>query len=107
MSDFPGLTFGTTTLADLRQKFGSNGFAFEQHGGVVKVREGVVLINSYEVGSVVATFVTKVDSRHASSASDISENAVLVALSIADPHYANSVWGQRNYDQNYHQIEWK
>jgi hypothetical protein len=106
VTDFPGLIYGKTTLSELRQMFGSNGFAFAQHGGAVKVKDGVVMINSYEVGSIVATFVTKI-SGNPSRSQAMSGDAVLVALSIADPGYANSVWGARTYDQAYHPIEWK
>ena len=107
IADYPGLKFGETTLSQIRQIFGSNGFSFAQHGGVVKVRDGLVLINSYEVGAVVATFVTKIAGRQINASMDAPGNAVLVALSIADAEYANSVWGKRTYDPNYRKIEWK
>ncbi len=105
-SDFSSLTFGRTTLNDLRRRFGSDGFAFARHGGIVKVSDGVVVINSYEAGSTVATFVTKAPSRAIGSGAEIASAAVLAAMSIAAPEYANSEWGARAYDSKYHPIEW-
>jgi hypothetical protein len=107
VSDFPDFTYGKTTLAAIRQKFGSNGFAFERHGGAVKVADGVVLINSYEVGTAVATFVTKITGPQARIANIPPDQAVLVAMSLADPKYADGAWGRRSYDANYRPIAWR
>ena len=106
-TDYGGLFYGRTTLSEIRQRFGSNGFAFTHHGGVVKVRDGLVLINSYEVGSAVATFVTKAQVSRITSEGSIGEEAVLVAISLADPTYANNTWGARSYDPEYHSITWR
>jgi hypothetical protein len=62
-----------------------------------------VLINSYDVGSVIATFVTKISGRPTRSQA-LSGDAFLVALSIADPGYADGAWGDRTYDPAYHAI---
>lgn len=35
-SDLPWLKFGKTTLADIRKRFGSNGFMFKERGGMAE-----------------------------------------------------------------------
>ena len=55
--DLPGLYFGATTLSELRKRFGSNGFEFKDRPPAITTEDGVVMINSWEVGSVVITFL--------------------------------------------------
>lgn len=107
-ADFPNMTYGETTLADIRKRFGSNGMAFEERSPVMTTDEGVVLLNAYEVGQVIVTFVTRVrkEGAAAKNAADVSRYATLDSISIADPSYARS-WGKPIKDQAYKPIEWK
>ena len=111
--DLSGLKFGVTTLSDIRKRFGSNGFTFKRRNGVIQVPDGVVMMNSYEVGNAVVTFITKVpvtggqSSTGAKDSSDIGDQATLDAISISDPKYAESEWGDRVYDPKYKKTEWK
>lgn len=111
--DLPDLRFGITTLAQLRKRFGSNGFSFQNRPPAIQVPDGVVMINSFEVGSAVVTFYTKIDrdefSRLKASGANPSpaEYARLDAVSIANDSYAKSEWGERIYDPEYKKIKWK
>jgi len=111
--DLPELHFGVTTLAELRKRFGSNGFGFKSRGPGVKTPDGLVLMNSFEVGTSVITFYTKINGDEfqrlkASGANPSPANyAKLDAISIADDAYANSEWGERVFDPAYKKIEWK
>jgi hypothetical protein len=111
--DLPGLKFGATTLHELRDRFGSNGFEFEKRGPGVDVAGGFVMFNSFEIGSKVVTFFTKVSRedferlKKAGSSSEIAQFAKLDAISIADASYAKDEWGARIYDPNYKSVGWK
>jgi hypothetical protein len=111
--DLPKLHFGLTTLADLRMKFGSNGFGFKSRGASVKTPDGVVMMNSFEVGTFVITFYTKINGdefqRLKASGANASpaDYAKLDAISIASDAYAKSEWGDRVYDPAYKEIQWK
>jgi len=112
--DLPGLKFGVTTLSDIRKRFGSNGFTFRRRNGVIQVPDGVVMMNSYEIGNAVVTFITKVPvtgeqpaSPEAKAGSEIGDRATLDAISISDPKYAENEWGERVYDPKYKKAEWK
>jgi len=111
--DLPGLRFGVTTLADIRKRFGSNGFGFKNRDAVISVPDGVVLFNSYEVGNVVVTFITKVNDNGAVSVkpeevpTPVADRAKLDAISIADAGYAETEWGTRLDDPQYKKPVWK
>jgi hypothetical protein len=62
--DFPGMIYGETTLAEIRKRFGSNGMAFRDRAPVVPTDQGLALLNAYEVGPIVVTFVTMVPKKH-------------------------------------------
>jgi S1-C subfamily serine protease len=108
-SDFPGLVFGRTTLAQLRAKFASNGFMFNDRGSSFTTSDGIILLNSYEVGPTVVTFYTKVSRDSIVAARDAQKLpglAVLDGISLADKEYADNAWGERVYDPRYKRIEW-
>jgi len=111
--DLPGLRFEKTTLAELRKRFGSNGFGYKARGYSAETPDGIVMMNSYEVGVVVVTFYTKINRDEFSSLKASGKNpwpadyAKLDAISIAEDNYATSEWGERVYDPAYKKIEWK
>ena len=112
--DLPGLKFGVTTLAQLRKRLGSNGFGFQNRPGVVPTEDGVILVNSYEIGKTIVTFYTKAHPQvHLQvKASDPNfspaDYSKLDAISLADPSYAkNAGWGDKIYDPQYKKAEWK
>jgi hypothetical protein len=110
--DLPWLRFGITTLAEIRQHFGSNGFAFKDQAGQLLAEDGAVLLNSYEAGDTVITFYNKVRNAEVAKLdpdgrSAIADHARLDAISIASQSYAKTEWGDRVYDAHYRKIVWK
>jgi hypothetical protein len=102
--DETGLNFGKTSLDDLRALFGSNGFNFQGAPGTLKVDDGLVMMNSYDVGKdggVVTTWVTKISlikiATHKGpfDPSEIGKLAVLDAVMIGDPAYLTELWTKR------------
>jgi hypothetical protein len=111
--DLAGLRFGVTTLADLRKRFGSNGFGYKGRPHVRQNEDGVVLLNSYEVENVVITFYTRISAPDYAKiqASDGKESgeeyAKLDGISLANAAYAKLEWGNRVANPAYKKIEWK
>lgn len=110
-SDFPGMTYGVTTLADIRSRFESNGIAYTERTPVEQVQGGIVFSNSYEVADQVVTFITEISSVDAQAVHDEGEASVpnhakLIALIISSPHY-NEVWGTIVRSPGYQPIHWQ
>jgi hypothetical protein len=92
-----GLVFGRTTLAEIRPACAQE-VGFDQRTPVQKSDDGVVWMISCSVGSVVLTTITEVtvaeykkahpDNQH------LEQYAKLVAVSISDPSYAQTIWGK-------------
>ncbi|HXE07635.1 MAG TPA: hypothetical protein VN612_07050 [Acidobacteriaceae bacterium] len=112
--DLPGLHFGATTLTELRKRLGSNGFAFKARGGILPTPDGIVMINSYEVGSAIVTFYSRINQEEYQRAKASIPNASpadyarLDGISIADETYAKKAgWGPSIFDPNYKKPDWK
>ena len=82
--------------------------AFADRPAAAPIETGIALLNAYEVGSLVVTFVTVVPKKDAVSLKEreISTLARLDSISIADRSYAAS-WGKPTTDGSYRKIEWK
>jgi hypothetical protein len=99
--DLAGLKFGVTTLADLRKRFGSDGFTFRGRRGSIAAPDGVALMYSWEVDKVVVTFYAKISHEDQArvqaegSKETAADYAKLYAISIASSAYARSEWGAR------------
>ena len=100
-------------MSDIRKRFGSNGFGFKERSELIKLANGIVMLNSFEVGSRVVTFFSKVSeqdySKSKASESDwlVADHARLDAISIASSEYAQQEWGERVYDPGYTPVSWK
>ena len=115
--DLAGLKFGVTTLADLVTRLGSNGFGFKTRPHSRQTDDGVMLLNSYEVGNVVVTFYTRISGAdyakvqaagaNASGAATGAEFANLEGISMANAAYAKSEWGARIPNPAYKKVDWK
>jgi hypothetical protein len=111
--DLPGFKFGQTTLSEIRKRMGSNGFIFKQRSGVIEIPEGVVMLNSYQVGSNVVTFITKVSEQDYVKANTpgsqwvVADHARLDAISISSAEFAQGEWGDRIEDPGYKPATWK
>ena len=114
-ADFPGFTYGETTLADIRKHAENNGFAFVER--LLDERsDGLRLFNSYEVEGrpgLVVTFVTKMSKTDAQRLKskqdgvDINRSARLDSIILGDAGYLESIWGQAKLKgKKYKPIRW-
>jgi hypothetical protein len=99
--DLKGLKFGVTTLADLRKRFGSDGFTFRGRRGSIQAPDGVALLYSWEVDKEIVTFYAKISTednarvRAEGSKETVADYAKLYAISMASAGYARNEWGAR------------
>jgi 3',5'-cyclic AMP phosphodiesterase CpdA len=113
LTDFPGLQFGITTLAEIREKFGSNGFTFDKNP-MAAHPDGVVLSNNFQIigTNTICIFITKIlhtafQKLKNDELMAIANHARLVAIILADGTYLDSTWGKRTADPAYRPIDWK
>jgi hypothetical protein len=111
-TDFPGLYYGRTSLADIRQRFGNNGFAYGNRTGMRSPDNSFVMFNSYEVenaNEVVVTFITKIAPSDIKSAKpNPAMFAKLDSIILGDAQYLRNIWGsQLVFDPAYHKIAWR
>lgn len=101
VSDFAGFRFGETTLADIRVKLGSNGFAFSNHVMKPMPDGSLMSFNCYEVegSDAIAVFMTKTTAeglKDLYESNDVSRAGTLArleALILAQPEYLATNWG--------------
>jgi hypothetical protein len=111
--DLAGLKFGGTTLADLEKRFGSKGFAYKGRTHARQTDDGFVLLNSWEVDSVVITFYTRINAKDyeqvKAKGADAAASgyAKLEGISMANAAYAKTEWGERVANPAYKKIDWK
>jgi hypothetical protein len=114
-ADFPGFTYGETTLADIRKHAQNNGFAFVER--LIDERsDGLRLFNAYEIeGSpgVVVTFVTRMSPKDTQRLKgkrdgiDINRAAKLDGVILGEARYLEAIWGQAKLKgKNYKPIRW-
>lgn len=105
--------FGKTTLAEVRTKLGSGGMAFAKRPPILTLPEGVVLVQSFEVGAVVMTFYGVVlaedvpKGRAQAATGGFALYAKLDSVSITSPEFAKAQWGDAMYPANYKKAEVK
>jgi hypothetical protein len=114
VSEVPGLTFGQSNLADIRAKFGSNGFGFKSNVAQVSDKD-LISINCYQVAgheNLVVAFVTRlpissVPVENGQPKVDTGKGR-LDAVILADLAYLQGLWGKdRLFDPAYRAIDWK
>ena len=103
-SDF---SFGETTLKDIRNKFGTNGFTYKSRLAFT-TKTDLVQFNCFEFDSPnheVLVTITKVSLKE-NVLENIAEKLKLDALIIADKNYLDKTWGQdKVFDKNYKKIK--
>jgi hypothetical protein len=113
-SNFPGFYYGRTTLNEIRQKLGSNGFALGDRT-VMKAPDGsIVFFNLYEItgnDNVIVSFITSVNANQIRRlnvpSSETSSFAKLKSIILGEPEYLRNIWGsQLTYDPAYQKIRW-
>lgn len=113
-SDVPGMTFGLTTLADIRKRFQSNGFGFKSNLGQATT-EKLVSFNCYQVDSdpdLVVVFVTTLLTKDVPTVAGDPKpdpgKGHLEAVILSSLVYLKEIWGEdRVFDATYHPVPWK
>jgi hypothetical protein len=104
----PGFTFGTTTLKDIRAKFGTNGF-IHLNAGSTQTDTHLIMLNCFEFDSAnneVLVVITKVALNADVTEANVAEHLKLDALIIADKAYLDKIWGaEKSFDTNYKKIK--
>ena len=113
-TDVPGLSFGSSKLADIREKFGSNGFGYKTNAMRSSGQE-LVSINCYQFTAnqnLILALVTTLSIADVPTVSGKPKpdtgQGKLVAVMLADQTYLQGIWGSdRIFDPKYQPIEWK
>lgn len=100
------LTFGKTTLKEIRELFKSNGFSYAQHM-MFRLDDGIVTFNAFELAetpTIIVVFVTKLSHRSEEEINLLSDDQQvmgaighhfkLVAVAVADESYLDEIWGK-------------
>jgi clan AA aspartic protease (TIGR02281 family) len=118
LTDFPGFLFGRTTRAELITKFGT-GDAFSLRTLPVEEKDDSVIYTiSYKVGDthpLIVAFHTRETSDALKALAQkgekyfkqhIGDDARLIAISLGDPEYIRSIWGEpvRWHDYGYKRL---
>lgn len=108
--DLPGTTYGQTTLAELRARCGSNGFAYPGGPGPSVVGDRFVLTNAYDLAGqpLVVMFLTalpadeveKLKAAGEQGAAALGQRAVLAGMILARREYLETVWGAERISDN-------
>jgi Caspase domain len=92
---FDKFVFGKSTLAEIREHYGYNGFFFMDRSPYQTDPDGVATLNSYPIGGGFVTFVTKISASDDQVASNKNfDEARLVAIILASNSYAGAYWGE-------------
>jgi len=89
----PDMTFGGTTLADIRARFGSDGVVFGERGRVATAGDNAAFFTSYEIADTdgVISFVTIMPLAGASQ--ETAGQSVLDSVILGYSPYLDTLWG--------------
>ena len=102
--------FGITTLQEIRQTFGSNGFAYVKYPGTTTEKD-IIMLNCYEIDSPndeVLVVITKLPIHIARTYDDgnFIDHLKLEALILSDSDYLDAIWGkEKMYDSGNKKIK--
>ena len=113
-ADVPGLVFGASTLAEIRAKFGSNGFVFKQHALHMDEHD-IIGVNCYALAARKDQVLALVTTQPVANVPEVDGKpkidmgqGTLQAVILADLTYLESIWGkERADDAKDHPVEWK
>jgi len=104
-SDF---TFGQTTLKDIRNELGTNGFTYKSRGAFTTETD-LIEFNCFEFDSQnneVLVTITKISLKEDVTEENVASKLKLDALIIADKSYLDKMWGKEKlFDNNYKKIK--
>jgi len=115
--EFHGFKFGTTTLQQLRDANGSNGFSYKSNAMNTAGGE-LFTFNAYAVNGkpgLVAVFVTVLNigelrrkrANREPGSDDVAMNLKLDAIILAEETYLDGIWGKEKvYDKDAKPIDW-
>jgi hypothetical protein len=99
-TDFPGLTFGATTLAAIRATFGSKGFSFKKHALHMDARD-IISVNAYHLVGAKSTVLVLVTTQPVADVPEVGGKpqidpgkGTLQAVTLADIDYLDGLWGK-------------
>jgi hypothetical protein len=105
---FSNFTFGKTTLKEIRDKFGTNGFTYKSKGSF-KTDTDLITFNCFEFDSKnneILVTITKVSLSEAVTEENIASKLKLDALIIADKSYLDEIWEKEKvFDPNFKKIK--
>ena len=103
-------TFGETTLKEIRQTFGSNGFAYVKFFGTTTETD-IIMLNCFEIDSPndeILVVVTKLPLSIAKTykTNNVTDHLKLEALILSNSEYLGAIWGdEKTYDDGYKKIK--
>jgi hypothetical protein len=104
----PGLTFGKTSLKDIRQKFGTNGFVHTNASGM-ETETHLIMLNCFELDSPnneILVTITKVAKNTNVTEETVAQELKLDAVIIANKSYLDKIWGEEKaFDPNNKKIK--
>lgn len=104
LTDVPGFQFGSTLLSEIRETFGSNGYAHKEHMAF-PIGEQIALFNTFGLAPAGAQAVTFVTLTRRHSANEPSQ-AVLDSIILADAAFLDTYWGEEKLlDPTYRPVE--
>lgn len=100
--------FGETSLKDIRNSFGTNGFTYSDRS-YLKTQTDLIMFNCFELDSPnneVLVTITKISLNAEVTESNVAENLKLDALILSDSKFLDQLWGKKKvYDKNYKRIK--
>lgn len=104
----PWFKFGITSLKDIREKFGTNGF-IHKNASYIQTDTHLIMFNCFALDSAnneVLVTITKISMDSKPTEETIAENLKLEALIIADSKYLDRIWGEeKTFDTNYKKVK--
>lgn len=103
-------TFGKTSIADIRNQIGTNGFTYSKRL-FSSTGTHLVTFNCFEFDTdkneiLVAVTGIRIAEKDQVNESNISEKLKLLAIIIADKKYLDKIWGEEKaFDENYRKIQ--
>ncbi|WP_284653433.1 hypothetical protein [Flavobacterium terrisoli] len=98
---FTDFEFGSTSLQDIRNTFGSNGFTYRARGSFT-TKTDVITFNCYELDSPnneILVVITKASLKDNLNEDNIAEKLKLDAIIIANTNYLDEIWDKEKvYD---------
>lgn len=98
-SGISNFLFGKTSLVEIRNRYRTNGFAYEKNA-MFNNGESFIAFNCFNLTdkqSTVLALVTKIDDTDKVTESNISGLMKLEAIILANPQYLDLIWGEDKF----------